>query len=573
MRDNKMMKNSWWRHSVAYIIYPSTFSDANGDGFGDLKGIISHLDYLRELGINLLWIGPIFDSPMDDNGYDVKDFMSINPIYGDIDDLNTLLKEAHDRGIRILLDLSMNHTSDEHPWFKKAISDPSSKERDYYIIRKGHYENGLLVAPNNWKSFFSESVWTRIGESDEFYFHLFTSKMPDTNWANPALREEFYRIARYYIDLGVDGFRLDAAAHFAKDQSFASSSLSSDQNGLVYDVNRFSNRPELLDYLKEFREKACGEKDILLIGEVGGCVSPNQALTYSNYQEGPLTMVFNFDTCWNNGNYASIGKKDEDIVTDVLSLKHNFKRWYDANHEKADLPLYWLNHDHPRLVSQYGNINYRQESSKMLCLTLLFLYGTPFIYNGDEIGMSNFIAKDLSFYTRDTATSNSISEWRGRGFSDEEILMTLNRISRLHARTAYQWNKEKNAGFSQNDHPLVPINSNYLEGVNLLEEMEDPYSIVNFWQYAILYRRNPLVEETVMEGEFEYIDESNPDVFAYLHRGPITIAVVSNMRPYDVDLAFYYDIKNIELHNYEGVLIKDHSIHLRPFETYLLELR
>lgn len=573
MRDNMGMKNSWWRHAVGYILYPSSFKDGNGDGVGDLKGIISSLDYLKELGINLIWIGPIFASPMDDNGYDVSDYLAINPLYGDMDDLKTLLKEAHSRGIRILLDLSMNHTSDEHPWFKKALADPSSKERGYYIIRKGHCENGVLQPPNNWKSFFSESVWTRIGESDEFYFHLFTSKMPDTNWANPALREEFFAIGRHYVELGVDGFRLDAAAHFAKDESYASSSLPADRNGLVYDTDRFSNRPELVTYLREFREKACAGKDILLVGEVGGCVSPSQALVYANYRDGPLTMVFNFDTCWNNGNYASIGKEDKDIVTDVLSLKHNFMRWYKECDGKADLPLYWLNHDHPRVLSQYGSVQYRAESSKMLCLTLLFLYGTPFIYNGDEIGMSNYKAKDLSFYTRETATKNTIAEWRGRGYSDAQILTTLNRTSRLHARTAFQWNKTLNAGFSASKETAIPTNPNYLEGVDLQSEMEDPYSIVNFWQYAILYRRKPLVEEAVMNGPLEYIDEGNPDVFAYLHHGPITIAVVSNMRPYAVDFAFYYDIKNIELHNYEGVQIADHVMHLRPYETYLLELR
>ena len=563
---------AWWRNSIGYIIYPAAYKDANGDGIGDLKGIIEKLDYLRELGIDLLWICPIFASPMKDNGYDVSDYLHVNPLFGTDEDLLTLLHEAHLRGIRVLLDFAMNHTSDQHEWFVKAKEDPSSEERSYYIIRKGRRdEKGNLLPPNNWGSFFSTSAWEKMPNSeDEFYLHVFAPSMPDTDWSNPKLRERYYQIARHYVDLGVDGFRMDAISHLAKNPTFEDSPLKAGKEGYVLDPSEFSNRPELLGYLKEFREKGVNE-NTLLVGEVGGCVQPEQARLFSERGRGPINLVFNFDTVWNNGAYGSIDKKDDEIKTDVISLKNNFMRWYE-NAATCDLPLYWCNHDHPRVLSQYGSVKYRAESAKMLVTTLLFLYGTPFIYQGDEIGMSNVTYDKAEDFLNDEANVDALKSMRSEGRDEETILRFWRRTNRINARTPMQWDKTSYAGFSKVA-PKVKVNDNYKEGVNVQEQMEDPYSILNYFQYAISFRKNAIYNDIVNNGKLEIVDYNHPDVLAYLHRGSSTIMVISNFRPYQTYFTFNYEIGDIVLHNYDGVLLKDHVFTLRPFECYLLKIR
>ncbi len=564
------MAEAWWNGAVGYIVYPESFKDSNGDGIGDLKGIISKLDYLHDLGVTLLWIGPIFDSPMDDNGYDVRDFYKINPSYGSMEDLKDLLSEAHKRKIRVCLDFPMNHTSSEHPWFKKALEDPSSPERDYYIFRIGKIVDGKEVPPNNWEGFFSTSAWEKSGE--EYYLHIFNRSMPDLNWENPSLREKMHEVARFYLDMGVDGFRLDAVAHLAKDETFSDSDLPLGKTGFVLDPSKFSNRPKMFEYLGEFKEKVFSHYDCLVIGEVGGSISPAESLRLSDRREGSINMVFNFDTVWNNGNYGSIGKKDEEIVTDVFALRRNFMRWYEACHEKADMPLYWCNHDHPRVVSQYGSLAYRNESAKMLFTTLLFLYGTPFIYNGEEIGMSNPAYSSIDDYRSDKGTMNSVAEYRKEGYSEEEILSCLRRTSRVNARTPMQWDATPDGGFGS-PNPINKMNPDYKEGVNVYDEMCDPYSILNFYQYAIKMRKDPTYNEAVMNGPLSWVDPNHPDVLSYIHEGGTKLMVISNFRPYTVYFTFYYEIKDVLLHNYDGVIMNDHVITLRSFESFLLVVR
>ncbi len=566
----------WWTKSIGYIIYPESFLDRNGDGIGDLNGITSKLDYLHDLGINLIWICPIFDSPMADNGYDVSNYHRINPSFGTMEDFTNLINKAHSLGIRVILDFPLNHTSDEHPWFQMAIKDENSEEHGYYFFKKGKRENGNILPPNNWESFFGGSVWERVPDKeDEYYFHLFDKKMPDVNWDNPKLREKYYEIAKFWLDKGVDGFRLDACAHLSKDTSFKDSSKPKDASGYVLDTDCYSNREELLCYLNDFKKNVFSHYDCLLIGEIGGAISPSDSLKLSSYRIGPLNMVFNFDTVWNNGAFESIGKKDEEIRTDVSLLKENFMRWYNACHDEADMPLYWCNQDHPRVLSQYGDTRFRSESAKMLLTTLLFLYGTPFLFQGEEIGMSNARYSHVEdFFIGDPSDKDEVISLRKRGFKEDEILAYLHRCSRANARTPLQWNKEENAGFSSAKLPL-PIDSNYLEGVNVLSEMEDPYSILNFYQYAIWKRRDPLINESVIHGKLSLVDPNHPDVFAYLHSGGSQekLMVISNFRPYEVKFTFYYDIRDVLLHNYEGVILDNHVFTLRPFESFLLTIR
>ena len=488
----KKMKTKWFREAIGYEIYPYSFFDSNNDGFGDLKGIIEKLGYLSELGVNLLWICPIYKSPLDDYGYDVEDYYSVNEILGDNNDLVNLIDSVHQKGMKIILDLVINHVSCEHKWFKEALKDKNSKYHDYFIFRD---------KPNNWMGFFSESVWTYSKELGEYYFHTFSERMPDLNWSNPQLRQEIYDVAKYYLELGVDGFRLDAIAHLAKDTSFLDSKLSKD---LVLDTTKFSNRKEVFDYLKEFKEEVFDHYDCLTIGEVGGEASTEMALEYTKY----IDMVFNFDTCWENGAYGSIGKSDEEIKTNLVNLKALFKKWFDACHHKCDMPLYWLNHDHPRVVSQYGSIEYREESAKMLGAVLLFMYGLPFIYQGEELGMSNVTYDRIEDFFEDVSARNLVKNGE---YDEQTLLRFLRRCSRISARSPMQWNTKSHAGFSK-EHPYIKVNDNYLM-VNAEANLSERDSIYNFYKSCIEIRKEN--NELVYYGSFELIDPNDEDLFTY----------------------------------------------------------
>lgn len=564
------MARAWWEESIGYIIYPESFLDSNGDGFGDLRGIESKLDYLSSLGVNLLWICPVFDSPMEDGGYDVSDYLSINPRFGTLDDLRSLLREAHERGMRILLDFPLNHTSSSHPWFQKALADPSSEERSFYYFRKGKWAEGKLLPPNNWEGFFDTSAWENVPGSDDFYLHLFSKSMPDVNWANPKLREKYAEIAEFYLSLGVDGFRLDAMSHLAKNLEFPDSSLPPDETGYVLDTSQFSSRPELFDYLSELKEKVFSHHDCLIVGEVGGCISPEETLRFTSKKGGVIDMAFNFDTAWENGAFLSIGKKEEEIKTNVISLKDNFMRWYATCHSSSSMPLYWCNHDHPRALSQYGDILFRKESAECLISILLFLYGTPFIYMGDEIGMSNVNYSSLEDFSADVDSVNEAKNYRKQGYDDEAILRYLNRASRVSARSPFQWDDRPFAGFSMVE-GRYKVNNNNVQGVNVAIEEKDPRSILSFYKYAISLRKNAQINDQVLHGELHLLDRNHPDVFAFYHEGPERLFVIANMRSYQCYFSFYYNIIDVVLHNYEGVLLKDHVFSLRPYECIVLK--
>lgn len=425
-------------------------------------------------------------------------------------------------------------------------------------------------SPNNWKGFFSTSAWERVGDTDEFYLHIFSKKMPDVNWDNPELRERYYEIARFYLDMGVDGFRLDALAHLGKDLTFADSDLEPDQTGLVFDTSKFSNRDAVFAYLADFKKNVLDHYDCVTIGEVGGGCQPEQALRYASYDSGSIDMVFNFDTAWSNGSFGSIDKEDDEIVTDVIGLKNAFRRWYETCDGKCDMPLYWDNHDHPRALSQYGSLAYRDESAKALLTVLLFLYGTPFIYNGDEIGMSNVDFDCLEDFCGDCGNRNDIAEKRALGYSDERILHYLRRCSRTNARTPFQWNREAEAGFTTGK-PFVKVNGNYREGVNALDEMNDPWSIINFAQYAIWKRRDPEIAK-LMKGKVSFLSMNDPNVIAFSHDSEDGhLFVIANFRPYEVEFPFYHSVEDCYLHNYGEAILKDHVFTLRPFECFLLK--
>lgn len=554
---------------VAYQIYPMSFYDCNNDGVGDIRGIIEKLDYLKSLGVDMIWICPIFDSPMDDNGYDVSNYYDINPKIGTLKDVDELILKAHKLNIKIILDFVLNHTSDEHQWFQKAKKDVNCKEHQYYYFKKGSVDkNGKRIPPNNWGSFFSTSAWEYVPEIDEYYLHIFSKKMPDLNFGNKELIKEIERAANFWADRGIDGFRLDAVAHLAKDTTFEDSKLPVNEHGYVCDFEKFSNRPELFSYLKILSNEVFKPRNLFVIGEVGGCATTDEALKYSSYENGPINMVFNFDTCWENGAYGSIDKTDEMIKTNVKNLKILFKKRYDGCYENCDMPIYWNNHDHPRCLSQYGSVEYRKESAKMLCTTLLYMYGMPFILYGDEIGMSNADYETIEDF-KDVNDVNFRLE--NPQYSNEILLRFARRCSRTNGRLPFCWENKKYGGFS-NIEPYIKSTS-YFNTVNERDEEKDPNSILNFFKKAIKLRHEDEIIETIVNGKLEFIDIDNEDIFAYKHLGKeFDLVVISNFRN---ENKLFSCPKNAEvlLHNYDSLDLVDGNINLHPFESVLLKVQ
>ena len=558
----------WWKTAIGYQIYPRSFYDSNGDGIGDIKGIIEKLPYLSDLGITLLWICPFFASPMDDFGYDIKDYYQVDPSYGTVEDVQVLIEKAHALGIRIIIDLVLNHTSDEHKWFIEARKNRYSKYHQFYIWKEGRQSaNGTMLPPTNWQGYFGDSAWHYDEVAKLYYLKIFSKKMPDLNWEYEPMRQEMYQVARYWLDLGIDGFRLDAIAHLAKEKPPTDSPYQVNAQGIVLDSSKFSSLPRVFDYLHMLKKEVfVNYPEAVTIGEVGGNVSPLQSLMYSGTNKGPLNMVFNFDTCWENGAFGSENKSDLEIRTNVINLKQNFEKWYQGTVNQAWPPIYWLNHDHPRIVSQYGSIRYRKASATMLATTLLFLYGTPFIYNGEEIGMSNVDYQKLTQF-KDVSALQYAKEASHR-LDEPTILRFLRRTSRVNARTPFQWNDQLYAGFSTKE-PQFTVHGNYKE-VNVEVQRKDPDSILNYYKKAISIRKLPHIMKAVLEGPLTFLAPLNPDVFSYIHQGETPLLVISNFRDYTIEFPLQYLIKEVVLHNYPTIEKQGLSLMLRPFESYVL---
>ncbi|TXT19801.1 MAG: Alpha amylase catalytic domain protein [Erysipelotrichaceae bacterium] len=521
------MDKTWWKHSVGYQIYPRSFYDSNGDGVGDLKGIITKLDYIKDLGVNLIWIGPFYKSPMDDNGYDVSDFYDVDPLFGTLDDAKNLIAEAHQRGIKIILDLVLNHTSDEHPWFMESRSSLKNPKRDFYIWQDGKKDaHGKLHPPTNWGSFFEGSAWNLDPFTNQYYMKIFSDKMPDLNWASPALREEMFKMASWWLDQGVDGFRVDAIAHLARDLTFTDSTMPLNQYHVAPDWGKFSNRDELYDYLKEFNEKVLSHYDCMSVGEVGGGASVDAGVKYAGYDANIFNMVFNFDTCWQNNIFSNDELKDEDIKINVLNMKLTFDKWIQGMKGKGWMPHYWLNHDHPRVMSQYGDpIHHHKASGSML----------------------------------------------GKHMSKDQILSHLRRTSRNNARTPMQWDDSAYAGFSTHL-PHQKMVSNY-PLINVKRQLTEEDSILNAYKTLIRLRLQSHYSETLIFGDFELIHPKDPNVFAYMRSDEqMKLMIVCNfskeVQEFVLPLAYkhvvYSNSKNAHTHK---------TLHLQPYEALILEAK
>jgi oligo-1,6-glucosidase len=497
-----MKQTNWYKNSVIYQIYPKSFCDKNGDGIGDIKGIISKLDYLQQLGVNCVWLSPVYDSPQEDNGYDISNYKTIYAPYGTMDDFKEMLDGMHKRGIRLIMDLVVNHTSSEHNWFKEAIKNPNSKYRDYYIIKKG--KNHGKKAPTNWSGFFGGSTWERIGDSEDYYLHLFAKGQPDLNWENPELREEIKDVLRFWLDMGVDGFRCDVITLISKTQTFKSSfpkiALTGSKN--------FINGPKLHQYLHELYKDVLSNYDCMTVGETV-LSNIDQAILLVEPERQELSMVFNFDHT-DTDNFMGIKYLYRKFK--LKRLKKVFGHWQNGMHNIGWNSLFLENHDQRRCVGRFGtrdDTEFREVSSKMLGTMYFFLQGTPFIYEGQEIGMTNPHFKSID-ETIDIEIRNMNNMAKKNIFLRPIIRTHMLDVTRDNARTPMQWDDSVNAGFS-NVKPWLNVCSNY-KTINTIEAIKDKSSVFYYYKSLIDLR---LDNEVIRDGIYEEIKVGGNSVYAY----------------------------------------------------------
>lgn len=478
--------SAWWKNAVIYQIYPRSFADSNGDGTGDLQGIISRLDYLKELGIDAIWLSPVYRSPQDDNGYDISDYRDIDPIFGTLKDMEELIREAGNRGIRIIMDLVLNHSSDEHVWFQEAKKNRDNPFHEYYVWRDG--TEGKL--PNDMKAAFGGPAWEWVPEAGQYYFHQFSVKQPDLNWENPKLRREIYDMINWWIAKGVGGFRLDVIDQIAKEP----------------DKGITNNGPRLHEYLRELSKETFQKADLVTVGEAWGATT-ELAKLYSNPDGSELSMVFQFEhICLDQ---EEGGEKWDLAPLPFIRLKEVISRWQTELYQKGWNSLFWDNHDLPRIVSRWGDDGkYRVESAKMLAILLHGMQGTPYIYQGEELGMTN-VAYEIDDY-RDIETLNFYKERMEKGFREEEVMRSIHAKSRDNARTPMQWDDGANAGFTDGK-PWIRINPNYRE-INARQQVEDEDSVFTCYKKLIGFRKKYPV---FVDGEFKMLLYEDENIFAY----------------------------------------------------------
>lgn len=544
------MKKKWWHNSVVYQIYPKSFCDSNNDGIGDLNGIISKLDYLKNLGIDVIWLSPVYKSPNDDNGYDISDYYDIMDEFGTMEDMDRLLKEANNRNIKILMDLVVNHTSSEHKWFKEAIKNKDSKYRDYYIFRKpldGDVPNGL-------ESCFGGSAWEMDETSNEYYLHLFSKKQPDLNWENPNMRKEIYNMMNFWINKGIAGFRMDVIDLIGKD----------------IDKEITGNGPKLHTLIKEMNRETFGDKNLLTVGETWG-VTPDIAKLYSNPNGDELSMVFQFEHI---GLDEIKGKSKWDLANlDFVELKKVFSKWQAELEGRGWNSLFWNNHDLPRIVSRWGNDKgeYRKLSAKMLATILHMQKGTPYIYQGEEIGMTNVKFDSIEDY-KDIETLNMYKERIDKGYDRNHIMNSIYVKSRDNARTPMQWSREQNGGFTKGI-PWIRVNENYKD-INVDEALRDKDSAFYHYKALINLRKE---NDVIIYGTYNCIDINHKAIYSYVRElNGIKFLVVANfydkIEKFILPQNIHYDKCQLILSNYKDSNNIPNEIVLRPYEALIYKL-
>ncbi|MFA6708551.1 MAG: alpha-glucosidase [Fusobacterium sp.] len=487
----------WWKELTGYQIYPRSFKDSNGDGIGDLKGVIEKLDYLKELGIDLIWICPFYKSPNDDNGYDISDYQDISEEFGEMEDVDRLLKEAHKRKMKLIIDLVINHTSDEHPWFIDSRKSIDNDKRDWYIWKEG--KDGK--EPNNWESIFKGSAWEFDEKTKEYYLHLFSKKQPDLNWENKNMRKAIYKMINWWLDKGIDGFRVDAISHIKKEKGFPDMPNPKKEK-YVEAYNMHMNRPGIQKYLKELKNETFDKYNIVTVGEANG-VGTENALEWVGEKKGKFNMIFQFE-------HLSLWDYEKEIKFSAKNYKRILNKWQMALEEDGWNALFIENHDITRSVSRWGNDDkYWLESAKSLGVAYFLQKGTPFIYQGQEIGMTNVKFENI-FQVNDIRSKNEAREKLLDGNSMKKVLDFLNNTSRDNSRTPMQWSSGKNAGFTTGI-PWLKVNENY-KFINVENQIKDKNSIYNFYKKLINLRKN---SRTLIYGKFNLILKNIEDVFVY----------------------------------------------------------
>jgi len=541
------MNVKWWQTAVVYQVYPRSFQDSDGDGIGDLKGIINRLDYLEKLGITAIWLSPVYKSPNDDNGYDISDYQDIMTEFGTMDDMDDLIKQADQRNIKIIMDLVVNHTSDEHKWFIESRKSKDNPYRDYYVWRDP--VDGEV--PNSLRSTFSGTAWEFDKESGQYYLHLFSRKQPDLNWENEKVRKEVWDMMNYWLKKGVGGFRMDVI----------------DLVGKIPDKEITGNGPKLHDYLQEMNRETFGNYNVLTVGETWGA-TPEIAKLYSDPKRNELSMVFQFE-------HISLdqqpGKEKWDHKPlEVSELKQVLSKWQTALGNEGWNSLFWNNHDLPRIVSRWGNdTTYRVESAKMFAILLHLMKGTPYIYQGEEIGMTNYPVSDIS-EVEDIESVNMYHERLANGYKKEDIIASINFKGRDNARTPMQWNQTENAGFTTGT-PWLHVNPNYQE-INVAANLENPNSIFYCYQKLIQLRKdNPLI----VWGDYELVTDTPEQVFMYLrHYEGETWAVVANFNneKETLQLEHFGKSKEVIINNYNRIEADFSQLELMPYEAFAVKL-
>lgn len=536
-----MSKNNnekWWKKAVVYQIYPKSFQDSNGDGFGDLQGIIKRLDYLETLGINAIWLSPVFKSPQADNGYDISDYRDIDPTFGSLDDMEKLINEAKKHNIRIMMDLVLNHSSNEHRWFKEAKKSKDNPYHDYYIWRDG--EEG--VPPSDMKAVFGGSAWEYVPEIGQYYFHQFLPEQPDLNWENPKVRRAIYDMILWWMDKGVGGFRLDVIDQIAKEP----------------DKRITINGPRLQEYFKELSKETFQKGDLITVGEAWGA-DTERAKLYSNPDGSEFSMVFQFE-------HIGLDQKEGGEKWDLAplpfkKLKKIMAHWQNELYNCGWNSLFWDNHDLPRIVSRWGNDReYRVESAKMLAILLHGMQGTPYIYQGEELGMTN-VQYDIEDY-KDCEIINMYHERLEKGYSKDEIMKSIYAKGRDNARTPMQWDDSANAGFTTGT-PWIKVNDNY-DKINAKSQVDDPDSIFSCYKKLVQLRKDYPV---FVDGKFTLLLEDDENIFAYSRKNEEnTMLVVCNFFDKEIPMPLAKECEGMEvlISNYKDT--SDMSV-LRPYEA------
>lgn len=558
------MEKKWWKEGVVYQIYPRSFKDSNGDGIGDLRGIIEKLDYIKELGADIIWLCPIYQSPNCDNGYDISDYRKIMKEFGTEEDFEELLHEMHKRGLKLIMDLVVNHTSDEHEWFVASKSSRENPYRDYYIWRDGKDGN----PPNNWGSFFSGSAWKYDEATNQYYLHLFAEKQPDLNWENKKVREEIYDMMRFWLDKGIDGFRMDVINLISKVPGLPDGEKGEGAlygNGFPYTANG----PRVHKYLQEMNREVLSKYDIMTVGETPG-VDTESAKLYVNSDRNELNMLFQFELMDIDSGW---GGKWDVKPWKLSTFKKIMYKWYEGLKEKGWNSLYLNNHDQPRMVSRFGNgKEYRQESAKMLATLLHTWQGTPYIYQGEEIGMTNVRFEDISEY-RDIETLNMYNEKIRQGVPVETIMKSIYAKGRDNARTPMQWDASDNAGFTEGT-PWIRVNPNYKE-INVENALKDRNSVFYYYQKLIKLRKE---HEIIVYGDVNLLMEDDENIFAYTRSyNDEKLLVILNFfekeAEFKLDEGMKFDGAELLISNYEVDNPELKNMILRPYEARVYKTR